>query len=193
MATIGEAPASVQELHEEEAERPAAEDAGAGAGTDVPEVERVQRHAERLRERGLDVGERLGHRMHEALGPREERAQGAVGRAVAGEAHGRAEVLEPGRTEIARAARDGGIDGDAFALARPGDDDARELVPEHERMLEPGVADAALEQPVTVRAAETHGGDAHEHLPRRRRRVRLVVQPRLVRPVQPERPQRVCP
>ena len=85
----------------------------------MPEVERVQRHAERLRERGLDVGERLGHRVHEALGPREERAQGAVGRAVAGEAHGRAEVLEPGRAEIARAARNGGIDGNAFALTPP--------------------------------------------------------------------------
>ena len=102
-------------------------------------------------------------------------------------------MLEPGRAEIARAARNGGIDGNTFALASARDDDARELVPEHQRMLEPGVADAALEQPVPIRAAETHGGDAHEHLPRRGRRVRLVVQPRLVRPVQPERPQRVCP
>ena len=112
---------------------------------------------------------------------------------MAREAHGRAEVLEPGRTEIARAARDRGIDGDALALARAGGDDARELVPEHERSLELGVADAALEQPVTVRAAETHGGDADEHLARRGRRVRLVVQSQLARPVQPERPQRVCP
>ena len=67
----------VQELHEEEAERPAAEDAGAGAGTDVPEVERVQRHAEGLGEGGLDIGERLGHRVNEALGPREEPCAGA--------------------------------------------------------------------------------------------------------------------
>ena len=53
----------------------------------MPEVERVQCHAERLRERGLDVGERLGHRMQETLGPRQERAQGTVGRAVPGEPH----------------------------------------------------------------------------------------------------------
>ena len=184
---------NAQKLHEEEAQRPAAEDPGASAGTNMPEVERVQGHAERLRERGLDVGERLGHRMQEVLGPREKRAQGPVGRAVAGEAHGRAEVLEPARADIARAARNGGIDGNALALTPAGGDDARELVPEHERMLEPGVADATLEQPVPVRAAEAHGGHAHEHLPRRRRRVRLVIQPKVVRPVQPERPQRVCP
>ena len=99
----------------------------------------------------------------------------------------------PAAQSLAHAARDCGIDGNAFALTRAGRDDARELVPEHERVLELGVADAALEQPVTVRAAETDGGDAHEHLSRRRRRVRLVVQPQLVRPVQPERPQPVCP
>ena len=38
----------VQELHQQQAERPAAEDAGADAGADAAEVERVQRHAERL-------------------------------------------------------------------------------------------------------------------------------------------------
>ena len=36
-------------------------------------------------------------------------------------------------------------------------------------------------EPVPVGAAEADGGDAHEHLPRRRRRVRLVVQPQVVR------------
>jgi hypothetical protein len=131
--------------------------------------------------------------MQEALRPREERAQGAVGRAVAGEAYGRAEVLEPGCAEIAGAAWNGGIDRNAFALAPAREDDAGELVPEHEWMLEPGIADPALEQPVSIRPAQTHGGDAYEHLPRRRQRVGLVVQPRLVRRVQPERPQRSCP
>ena len=182
-----------QELHEQEAERPAAEDAGAGARTDVPEVERVQGHTEWLRERGLAVAERLGHGVHEPLGPCEERAHGTVGGAVTGEADGRAEVLEPGRTGSARAAGNGGIDGNAFALTRAGGDHARELVPEHERMLELGVADSALEQPVAVRAAEPHGGDAHEQLAGRGRGVRLVVQAQLVRPVQPERPQPACP
>ena len=112
---------------------------------------------------------------------------------MTGEANGRAQVLEAGRAGRARAARDSGIDGNALALTRAGGDHPRELVPEHERMLELGVADAALEQPVTVRAAESDGGDAHEHLPRRRRRVRLVVQAQLVRPVQAERLQPACP
>ena len=183
-----------QELHEDEAERAAAEDACAGAGADMPEVERVQRHAERLCERGLDVGER-------------PRAPDAARRSGHGRSVRRAPSVEPWPAKrtagqrcsspaVQRSQAPHGTAGSTATRSpsrRPESDDAGELVPEHEWMLELGVADPALEQPVSIRPAQTHGGDAHEHLPRRRQRVGLVVQPQLVRRVQPERPQPLCP
>ena len=84
----------------------------------------------------------------------------------------------------------GGIEHDALAGAGTARDDAGELVAEDERPVENRVADAALEEPVTIGAAETDAADAHEHLPRLRLRVRLVVQPELARRRAGEAPSR---
>ncbi len=53
------------------------------------------------------------------------------------------------------------------------DDDAAELVAEHERTLEPGVADRALPVPMQIRAAQADRGHPQEHLVRAARGHRL--------------------
>jgi hypothetical protein len=78
------------------------------------------------------------------------------------------------------------VDGDALARARPALDDADELVPEHERLREDGVADARFLEPVPVGAAQADGGHAHEHLAGSGRRRRLVVQAEIACGVQAE-------
>jgi hypothetical protein len=60
-------------------------------------------------------------------------------------------------------------------------------VTEDQRLAENRVADATLEEPVTIRAAETHTGDADEHLTRLRLRVGLLVQLEPAGRVQPQR------
>ena len=134
VATIDRGAGGAERLHEQEAERPAAEDAGGVPGPDVAEVERVQRDAERLEQRGLGVGDASGTGCSEALRPGDERAQRAVGRAVAGEAHARAEVRQarPGR---ASHAPHGTAGSSATRSPARGPDaiDAGELVAEHER------------------------------------------------------------
>ena len=127
------------------------------------------------------------------VGPRDERPQRAVGRAVPGEAHVGAEVVLPRETERAAAARHRRVEHDALARARPLRDDAGELVAEDERLAQHRVADPALEEPVPVGAAETDAADAHEHLARLRLGVRLVVQPQLAGGVQAQRLHVGCP
>jgi hypothetical protein len=63
-----------------------------------------------------------------------------------------------------------------IAGSRTSFDDADELVPEHERLREDGVADPRLLEPVPVGAAQADGGHAHEHLAGCCSRRRLVVQ-----------------
>ena len=94
-----------ERLDDEQADRAAAEDARGRARLDLAEIERVQRNAERLEQRRLGVGEAVGDRVREPLGPREQRPQRAVGDAVAGEATVRAEVVESGEALGAAAAR----------------------------------------------------------------------------------------
>ena len=57
MATIDRRAAQPQELDQQEAERPAAVDAGPGADRDRCQIERVERDAERLEQGGLVVAD----------------------------------------------------------------------------------------------------------------------------------------
>ncbi len=74
-------------------------------------------------------------------------------------------TLEAARANAARERR---VDGDAPPVERPALDDAGELVPGHHRPREPRAADAAVLEPVQVRAAEADGLHAHEALARAR-------------------------
>ena len=69
-----------------------------------------------------------------------------------------------GAADLAVAAGVGRLDDDALTLARAGHDHAAHLVAEHERLVDDGLADAAVLVPVEVGAAEAYGGDAHELL-----------------------------
>jgi hypothetical protein len=93
-------------------------------------------------------------------------------------------VLQSGCAHGAAAARHGRIERDPLARARPGGDDARELVAENERPLEHRVADSPFDEPVPVGAAETDRRDGDEELARGRLRVGLVVEAQVVRAVQ---------
>jgi hypothetical protein len=94
---------------------------------------------------------------------------------VAREPQLRAEVAVPGEAESAAATGDRGIEHDGLAAARATCHDAGELVAEDERLAEHRVADTSLEEPVSIRAAETDTADPHEHLAGLRFRVRLLV------------------
>ena len=98
------------------------------------EVERVQRDPERLEQRRLRVGDSVGQRIDELLGPGDERPQRTVGRAVAGEAMSGQRWASPDEAQRATPARHGGIENDALACAGTGGDHSRELVAEHERL-----------------------------------------------------------
>ena len=103
------------------------------------------------------------------------------------EPHVGAQVALAGETECAPAARNGRVEHDALAGAGAGGHDAGELVAEHERAVEQRVADAALEEPVPVGAAEADAAHAHEHLPPLRLGCGLFVQAQLACGVQPQR------
>ena len=123
--------------------------------------------------------------MDEVLRPGDERPQPTVGRAVAGEPHLGAEVAVPGEAEGAAVAGDRRVEHDGLAAPRPTYHNAGELVTEDERLAEHRVADTSLEEPVSIRAAETDTADPNEHLARLRLRVGLLVQLELTGRMQP--------
>jgi hypothetical protein len=80
-------------------------------------------------------------------------------------------------------ARDGRVECDSLPRARPRHDYTGELVTEHERALERGVADRAFGDPMAVGAAQPDRGDVHEDLPLARDDVRLLVQAKIAHTV----------
>ena len=147
----------------------------------------MQGDSERLEQRGLRVGQAVGQRVGEVLGPRHERAQGAVGDAVPREAAVRAEVVQTTETLRATAARIGGVDGNSLALAGTRLDRRNELVSEHERPRQPRVADRRLLEPVPVRAAEPDRSHPEEDVAGKRFGLGLVVQPEVTGTVESQR------
>ena len=89
--------------------------------------------------------------------------------------------------ELAAAAGNGGVEHDALPAAGPARDHAGELVTEDERPVEHRVADAALEKPVTIGAAQPDAADAHEHLSPRGSGSGSSCESKLARRVQPQR------
>ena len=177
----------VEHLDEQQPDRPAAEDGRGRPRSAAAEIDGVERDAEGLEQRGGLVRDRVREGVDEVLRPRDERPQPAVGRAVTGEPHLGAEVAVPGEAERAAAAGNRRVEHDGLAATGTARHHAGELVAEDERLAEDRVADASLEEPVPVRAAETDAADPHEHLARLRLRVGLLVQLELTCCVQPQR------
>jgi hypothetical protein len=86
-----------------------------------------------------------------------------------------AEVGLTGDAHRAASARDRGIDRDPATDLGAGLHDADELVAEYEGTGEDSIPYAALDEPVTVGAAEAYGGHAYEHLTVSGARRRLLV------------------
>ena len=82
----------------------------------------------------------------------------------------------------------GRVDGDASAVERSALDDAGELVPEHERLGQPGIPDAALAEPVQIGSAQADGRHADQTLAVGRRRWGLVGDADVTETVQPGNP-----
>jgi hypothetical protein len=177
----------LERLHEQQADRPAAEDGSRRPRFRSTEIDRVQRDAERLEQRGGLVGDGVRQRIRKPLRPRDERAKPAVGRAVTCEPQLAAEVPIARRAECAAAAGNRRVEHDALPGTRTARDDAGELVAEDEWLTENRIADAALEEPVSIGTAQTDTADAHEHLACVRFWVRLLVQSEIARRVQAQR------
>ena len=154
---------------EQQADRTASDDGHVGAEVHVAEVEGVDGHAQRLEHGSGDAVHGVGQRMQRLGRPAQVLAQAAVTAAVAREDDVGTEVVMALEAARAAPARHRRVDGDPPAVERPSLDDPRELVADDERVLEAGVPDPALLVPVQVRAADPHGLDAHEALPRSRR------------------------
>ena len=90
----------------------------------------------------------------------------------------------PRRQRVAVPAVQRGIDRDPHAVERAALDHAGELVADHERVRELGVADAALLEPVQVRAADPDGLDPHQALLRPRRWHGLLGEAQVAGPVE---------
>ena len=126
----------------------------------------MERDPERLDQGAFRVRDRTGEPVGELFRPCEQRPQGTVGRAAAG--YGR-------------------IERHPFSGARPGLDRADELVSQHERVRQGGVADRPLDEPVPIRSAEPDCGHADQNLPVGRCRGGLVVEAEVAPAVEAQR------
>ena len=81
----------------------------------------------------------------------------------------------PGPTGSARPTWDCGIERYTLAIARSAADDPGNLVAQHERTVDGGSTDTALEETVAVRAAQADCGHLEEHLAHIRHGRRLIM------------------
>src|SRR6266542_5310569 len=128
------------------------------------EVDRVDADRARLDECFLGFAEVVRDGVDRAFGPSDELAQATVRLAVACEPETEAQVVLATGAQRAVPAGRGWIDRNAPAPMAPGLGDATELVTQDERPGQCGVADAPIEQPVSIGTTQPHGGDAHERL-----------------------------
>ena len=160
---------------EQEADRPAAIDAGTHARSEVTQLDGVDGDAQGLEQWDLGVGDRVGDRLKQASWPGHQFPKRTVGGAVTREAQSGTEIGVPGDARGAALTRDGWVDRDPLTGGRARRDHTADLVPEDEGARQPRVTDAAIFVPVQIGATQTHPRDANELLPRARHGVRFVV------------------
>ena len=76
-------------------------------------------------------------------------------------------------------------------VAVPEIDDTRYLVTEHQGAVEHGISDAALGEPMPVRAAQSDRRDADQLVTRAGLRIRLIVQAQIARRVEADAPHQI--
>ena len=189
----------LRQPYQQQADRPAADDADAVADSQVSEIDGVHGDAQRLEQRHGRLAHGRGH--GEAVAPLDEHlvAQRAVIGPHAVEVVVRTEVRVALLALAALAAGDRGIDGDAGArdqrraqpvdrARRRLDDDAAEFVAEDQRRLDDRIADPPGFIHVQIGAAHADAADADPRLPgARRRERRRRPEPQIARRVQPDR------
>jgi hypothetical protein len=110
----------------------------------------VERDPERF-EQGTDwISDGWWQRVTTDRGPCDPLAQTPISWSQPRETHGRAESPAATKTQVAAAARIGGIDRHAFAMARTVLDHSRQLVAWHEGGLHHAFANGAVFIPVQV-------------------------------------------
>jgi hypothetical protein len=152
----------------------------------------MQRDPERLEQRRLRVAQLVRNAERKTFRPRHRCAESSVSR-VTGEAAGDAEILVAAAARRALSARDRRLESDSLPGSLACRDSPDKLVAEDERLIQDGVADASVREPMQVRAAETDGADLKEELSLVGKRLRLVVKAQVVRLVQAKRHHRGCP
>jgi len=173
------------QLDQTQPDGPAADDGNNPTDPRFPQVVGVQRHSERFEHRRVGVAQAVGYGVQQRRGPGEKLAQTAVVAAVPCEADRRAEVPIAFQTLLTRSARARGVDRYASPIVGPALDDPSELVPEHQRMRELSIPDAAVSEPVQVGATKTHRRHADKALARARGRPVLIGNPNISHTVQP--------
>jgi hypothetical protein len=142
----------------------------------------VEGDPQRLEERAVGYGESGRERNEAALRPGHPLPETTIVLPVSREADRFAEVRVSLQTQRAGLARNRRIDGHPPAVVGH----SRELVAQHERPRDGGLADRSLAEPMKVRAAESNRPDAHEGFARLRLRPLLFVQPQVSFPVEPQ-------
>ena len=153
-----------RDRHDEQADRTAADDADGRPGHVPGPLDGVDGDGQRLDQRGGDVVDAVGHGVERRFRPRHVLPQGTVGRGQTGEPHRDAQVHGAGPARLAPAARHAWVNGDATATLRSTLHDARELMARDDGSIDAIVPDPAVDQPVTVRPAQAHGGHTDQDL-----------------------------
>ncbi len=171
---------------QQHADRSAADHRDGRTLADVAEVRGVDGDRKWLDQGRLRLTEALVNRVEAVLRPRHPLPQGAVGRAMAGEPNGLAEVRPVPETERTGAARVRGVDGHEPARQPPVLDAGHELMAEHQRPLQHRVADAAVHHPVPVRPAQADRAHPEQRLARAGIGDRFLMEPESSIGMQPE-------
>ncbi len=174
-----------RDLDLQQPDGPTADDGDPVARTHRAQEVRMEADEQRLDERHLLVGDDVRDREQQLRRPCHQLPQAPIEVALARESARRTEVGPAREAVAATAAGDARLDGHAFPTTRAGRDGATHLVAGDDGPAESDGADATLQEPVQVRATETHRIDADEGFTRAGDRLRLRGDAQVPGAVQP--------
>ena len=116
----------------------------------MTQIQRVDRHAQRLQYRAFSVTEPIGQPVQPGRRPGHKLAHQTVLSAVPGKHDRGAQVAVAVQAAAASPTRDRRVDRDPLAPPGPVLDDPGALMPQHKRMLQHCIPDCCLTPPVQV-------------------------------------------